>query len=205
MMALLVLPTMDDRMPLVSDHPALYWSTLNAIPVQAMATTLRQLSQLPGTFTFQIKIMGRRNTHVTPHSGESIVIHTFPYYIQNAVTALQAKGAIPIVSSQTPSNYWTGSSISAGPRFVDYAKTAASRTKAQYIDHYAYVAQSYNKLGQTTVTTYFPNDNTHTLPVAANIVAQSFVRGLLCSSSPLKNSVNSAGKAVPSTYTLVLF
>ncbi|KAK7689943.1 hypothetical protein QCA50_006583 [Cerrena zonata] len=134
---------------------------------------------------------------VTTSSGASLVIHTFPYYIQNAVTALQAKGAIPIVSSQTPSNNWSGSSISAGPRFVGYAQTAASRTKAQYIDHYDYVAQAYNKIGQTTVNTYFPNDGTHTSPTAANIVAQAFVRGLLCSSSPLKNSVNAAGKAVP--------
>ncbi|KAK7058415.1 hypothetical protein VNI00_002049 [Paramarasmius palmivorus] len=134
---------------------------------------------------------------VTTSSGSQIVIHTYPYYIQNAVNAFKAKGAIPIVSSQTPSNYWTGNSISAGPRFVEYAKTSASRTGASYIDHYAYVAQAYNRIGQSTVNTYFPNDQTHTSPTAANVVAQAFVRGLLCSSNNLKSKVNSAGQSVP--------
>ncbi|ESK90914.1 rhamnogalacturonan acetylesterase [Moniliophthora roreri MCA 2997] len=136
-------------------------------------------------------------TTVTTSTGSQLIIHTFPYYVQNAVNALKAKGAIPIVSSQTPSNYWTGSSISAGPRFVDYAETAASRTGVTYIDHYAYTAAAYNKLGQSTVNTYFPLDQTHTSPAGANIVAQAFVRGLLCSSNDLKSKVNSVGQSVP--------
>lgn len=75
-------------------------------------------------------------------SGSTEVIHTFNYYIQDAVTSLQAKGAIPIVSSQTPDNIWNGSSLAAAPRFVAYASEAASRTGAAYVDHYDYVAQA---------------------------------------------------------------
>ena len=131
-------------------------------------------------------------------SGTQVVIHTFPYYIQNAVTALQAKGAIPIVSSQTPSNDWSGNAIVAGPRFVGYAQTAASRTGAAYLDHYGYVARAYGALGQTLVTTYYPVDHTHTSPTGANVVAQAFVRGILCGSSTLKSRVNAAGQKVPS-------
>ncbi len=132
------------------------------------------------------------------YSGTSIVIHTFPYYIQNAVTALQAKGAIPLVSAQTPSNDWSNGAIVAGPRFVEYAQTAASRTGATYINHYAYVAQAYKALGQSTVAAYYPVDHTHTTPTGANVVAQAFVRGLLCGSSTLRSHVNSAGQSVPS-------
>ncbi|KAF5368566.1 hypothetical protein D9758_002248 [Tetrapyrgos nigripes] len=134
---------------------------------------------------------------VTTSTGAQVVIHTFPFYIQNAVTALQAKGAIPIVSSQTPDNIWSGNVIGAGNRFVGYAQTAASRTGATYIDHYDYVAQAYDVLGQTTVNTYYPIDHTHTSTTGANVVAQAFVRGLLCSNSALKSHVNSAGQAVP--------
>ncbi|KAF9041750.1 SGNH hydrolase [Hymenopellis radicata] len=126
----------------------------------------------------------------------SIVIHTFPYYIQNAVTALQAKGAIPIVSAQTPSNDWSNGAIVAGPRFVAYAQTAASRTGAPYVNHYAYVAQAYQALGQTTVAAYYPVDHTHTTPTGANVVAQAFVRGLLCGSSTFRSHVNSVGQSV---------
>lgn len=130
------------------------------------------------------------------------MIHTFPYYIQNAVTALRAKGPIPIVSSQTPSSGWSNGQIVAGPRFVGYAQTAASRAGATYIDHYAFVAQAYNRLGQSATTAFYPVDHTHTSPEGANVVAQAFVRGLLCGNSALKSKVNAAGQAVPSGWFL---
>ncbi|KAH8925327.1 carbohydrate esterase family 12 protein [Atractiella rhizophila] len=134
---------------------------------------------------------------VTASNGTQIVIHTFNYYIQNAVTSLLAKGAIPIVSSQTPSDDWSDGSIVAGPRFVGYASLAASRTGVTFVDHYEYTARAYDALGESTVDTYFPVDHTHTTVAGANVVAQAFVRGLLCGSSALKSKVNSAGNAVP--------
>jgi len=136
-------------------------------------------------------------TTVTAANGTSIVIHTFPFYMQNAVTSLQAKGAIPIVSSQTPDNIWTGDAIAAGPRFVGYASEVASRTGVVYVDHYDYVAQAYDALGETLVTTWYPLDHTHTSPTGANVVAEAFVRGLLCGTSTLKSKVNAAGQAAP--------
>lgn len=141
---------------------------------------------------------------LTPQdSGSTLVIHTYAYYVQNAITALQAKGAIPILSSVTPDNIWTGSAISAGGRFVTYAKDAASRTGITYVDHYDYVAQAYDALGQTTVTTYYPIDHLHTSPAGALVVAEAFLRGLLCGSSTLTAKVNSKGLAVPSEYFLI--
>ncbi|KAL1697415.1 carbohydrate esterase family 12 protein [Schizophyllum commune] len=106
-------------------------------------------------------------------------------------------GAIPIVSSQTPNNGWTDGHIGEPGRFVQYAADVAANTSSTYIDHYAYVAQAYNALGETTVNAFYPVDHTHTSPDGANVVAQAFVRGLLCSDSGLKSSVNSAGQAVP--------
>lgn len=138
------------------------------------------------------------DTTTTVTNSASVILPYFPFYIQNAVTALRAKGAIPIVSSQTPTNDWTNGQIGAGPRFVAYAQTAASRTGATYVDHYSYVAQAYDRLGQTAVTAFYPVDHTHTSIVGANVVAQAFVRGLLCGNSALKSKVNSAGQNVPS-------
>ena len=129
-------------------------------------------------------------------SGTKIVIHTFNYYVQNAVNSLKAKGAIPIVSSQTPNNAWTGTALSPPSRFVGYAQLAGSRTNVTYVDHWSYVAQSYQSLGQTTVNTYYPNDHTHTSAAGANVVAQAFVRGITCGKSALAARVNDAGKNV---------
>lgn len=130
------------------------------------------------------------------------MIHTFPYYIQNAVNSLKSKGAIPIVSSQTPSNDWSNGAIVAPNRFVGYAQTSASRTGVTYINHYGYVAQAFKRIGQSNVAPYFPVDHTHTSPTGANVVAAAFVRGLLCSSNALKSKVNSTGQGVPGEYLI---
>ncbi|KAF8167613.1 rhamnogalacturonan acetylesterase [Crassisporium funariophilum] len=136
-------------------------------------------------------------TTVTAANGTQIVIHTFTFYVQNAVNSLKAKGAIPILSSVTPDNIWVNGVIGAGNRFVTYASLAASRTGVAYVDHFDYVAQAFDALGQTQTTTFYPNDHTHTSPAGANVVAEAFVRGLLCGTSTLKAKVNAAGKAVP--------
>ncbi|KAJ6503372.1 rhamnogalacturonan acetylesterase [Mycena vitilis] len=137
-------------------------------------------------------------TSVTETDGSTEVIHTFTYYMQNAIVSLKGKGATVIVSSQTPDNIWSGSSIAAGPRFVQYAQEVAANNSVTYVDHYDYVAQAYEKIGETTVNTYYPIDHTHTLPVGAQVVAQAFVRGLLCGTSTLRAQVNSLGEAAPS-------
>lgn len=128
------------------------------------------------------------------------MIHSFAWYIENAVASLLAKGAIPIISSLTPNNIWSGTTIAAGGRFVTYAKSIGTRRNIIYVDHYAYTSQAYNKLGETKTTTFYPNDHLHTSAAGALVVAQSFVRGLLCGNSALKSKVNAAGQAVPSTF-----
>ncbi|KAF8824043.1 hypothetical protein HHX47_DHR9000104 [Lentinula edodes] len=133
--------------------------------------------------------------------GSTEVIHTFNYYITNAALSLTAKGAIPIISSQTPDNIWDGDVLAAPSRFVPYAQEVAGNNSLVYIDHYDYVAQAYEAIGETTVDTFYPVDHLHTSPTGANVVAEAFVRGLLCSESTLKNFVNSAGEAVPSEYS----
>ncbi|KAF7347700.1 Carbohydrate esterase family 12 protein [Mycena venus] len=120
--------------------------------------------------------------YLTESNGTTEVIHTFTFYMQNAIVSLRAKGATVIVSSQTPGtvphhNIWNGTSIAAGPRFVLYAQEVAATNSVTYVDHYDYVAQAYDKIGETTVNTYYPIDHTHTLPVGAQVVAQAFVRG----------------------------
>lgn len=126
------------------------------------------------------------------------MIHSFAFYIENAVASFLAKGVTPIISSVTPDNIWSGTTIAPGGRFVTYAKSIGTRRNIVYVDHFAYVAQAYGKLGQTQTTTFYPIDHLHTSPAGALVVAQAFVRGLLCGTSTLKSKVNAAGQAVPS-------
>lgn len=131
------------------------------------------------------------------YSGTQILIHSFAFYIENAVAALLRKGAIPIISSQTPDNIWTNGAIAAPNRFVTYAQSIGIRRNITYVNHYAYTASAYNALGQTQTTTFYPNDHLHTNSAGALVVAEAFVRGLLCGNNSLKAKVNSAGQSVP--------
>ncbi|KAF7303301.1 Rhamnogalacturonan acetylesterase [Mycena kentingensis (nom. inval.)] len=140
---------------------------------------------------------------VTDAAGHQILIHSFAWYVENAVNALKAKGAVPIISSLTPDNLWSTTNPPIigpdGGRFVQYAKSVSVDTNITYVNHYAYTAQAYNALGMAFVSSNFYStaDHLHTLPAGATAVAQAFVRGLLCGNSALKSHVNSAGQSVP--------
>ncbi|KAG5650992.1 hypothetical protein H0H81_010292 [Sphagnurus paluster] len=124
---------------------------------------------------------------------------SFAWYIENAINELVKKGAIPIICSLTPNNTWSGNVIAAGGRFVGYAKSIGTRTKITYIDHYAYTARTYEELGEVKTNSFYPNDHLHTNAAGANVVAQAFIRGLLCGNSTLKDQVNSAGQKLATT------
>lgn len=117
-------------------------------------------------------------------------VYTFPQYLEWAAANITAKGAHVLISSQTPNNPdETGTFVDSPPRFVALAKTAATTSGVGYVDHNAYTYAAYKPLSVATVDSYFPNDHTHTSPEGAALVAQAFVRGLVCGSSGLKSYV----------------
>ncbi|TDL15680.1 SGNH hydrolase [Rickenella mellea] len=147
---------------------------------------------------------GYNTTCTVVDNGQSVVIHTYNYYIQNAITTLAAKGVKTVVSSVTPDNIWP-LGPGTGNRFVGYASLAASRTGADYVDHYDYVVQAFKALGETKVNTFFPNNqHLHTSPAGAAVVAQAFVKGLSCGNSALKSHLTSAASSIPSAFTSVV-
>ncbi|KAJ5793423.1 Lipase GDSL [Penicillium paradoxum] len=129
----------------------------------------------------------------TAYNGVAETVLTFPAYIENATKALMAKGANVIISSQTPNNPWeTGTFTYAPSRFVGYAEIAAAAVGVPYIDHGAYVAARFETLGLTTVNSYFELDHTHTSTAGASVVAQAFLKAIVCSNVALKDSLSTA-------------
>ena len=106
----------------------------------------------------------------------------------DAINRFKQAGAKVIVSSQTPNNIFRDKS--AMPIFVGYAQDVAIATEVSYVNHYNYTVVAYNALGANTVNGYYPQDNIHTNSVGADVVAQAFVRGVLCdAANPLVPSV----------------
>ncbi|PLB53483.1 rhamnogalacturonan acetylesterase RgaE [Aspergillus steynii IBT 23096] len=123
----------------------------------------------------------------TTYDGQQETVLTFPAYIQNAAKTFTAKGATVLISSQTPNNVWeTGEYAYTPSRFVEYAQLAAENAGVEYVDHGAYVASRYESLGGDTVNRYYPSDHTHTSPDGAAVVAEAFLKAVVCSDVALK-------------------
>ncbi|KAL9058177.1 MAG: hypothetical protein Q9162_001901 [Coniocarpon cinnabarinum] len=115
----------------------------------------------------------------TTYSGVAETVLTYEAYLVNAAKLFQSKGATVIISSATPNNVWeTGTYTYSANRFVGYARDAAAATKSVFIDHGQSTADAYQKLGATTVDSFYPHDHTHTSPAGATVVAQAFVTAL---------------------------
>lgn len=118
-------------------------------------------------------------------NGQPVSVRTFPYYLTEAGKLIIARGGKVIVSSQTPNNPWEGGAFSytGGGRFVGYARDVAAAlgtANAMYVDHGAYTAEAWRRLGKAKTDAMFPLDHTHTSPEGAAVVAAAFVKGVQC-------------------------
>ncbi|KZP29794.1 carbohydrate esterase family 12 protein [Athelia psychrophila] len=115
------------------------------------------------------------------------------------IDQIVAKGATPIISSQTPDDPYEGSTtiIYEPSRFVGYALDAAAAKGVAYVDHFTAAVSLFSKYSAATVDAYYPLDQyLHTNTVGATQMAWAFLSGLKCSSAQgaLASYVNSVGE-----------
>lgn len=127
------------------------------------------------------------------YDGVNETVLTFPAYIENAANTFTSLGANVLISSQTPNNPWETGTFSYSPsRFVGYAEVAAETANVAYVDHGAYTANIFESLGEETVDSYFPNDHTHTSADGALVVAQAFLKAVVCGDVALTEYLNTS-------------
>lgn len=104
-----------------------------------------------------------------------------------------------ILSSPTPLNPYASGTFSYTPDiYTKYSRMVAKATGQVFIDHGLYIANFYATLPAATVNSFFPNQTIHTSEEGARVVAQAFVRGLLCGpKGGLRASVNQPSSSVP--------
>jgi len=128
-----------------------------------------------------------------------VIVQTYVTYLTRAAKALIAKGAKVIISSPTPNNVCEGTGCSySAPRFTAYGRQVVTNagSSASFIDHGQYVANEYIRLGKAKVDAFYPVDHTHTSPAGANVVAQTFVKAVLCGNGVLAPFIKNGTSSV---------
>jgi lysophospholipase L1-like esterase len=123
--------------------------------------------------------IGDESQEFTMPDGKRELVHTFGWYMRKFIQDSKAKGAIPIVLSQTVRNIWTEGHVERGPG--EYARWSAEIAKTErtpFIDLTRAIADRYEAMGREKVNELFPQDHTHTSPAGADLNASLVVAGL---------------------------
>ncbi|KAF2432127.1 rhamnogalacturonan acetylesterase [Tothia fuscella] len=162
-------------------------------------------------------IRAKNNTrayrHTLPGTGEEIigykalgankteVVHTFGWYLKQMAIDVREKSGIPIISSLTPRNSWSGGNkttamLNTNYKFRDYAKESAEAVKSDFVDHTSYSLRAFRELGQLETKKLFPLDNTHTGPEGARLNAETFIQAARCAGIEFADYLSEDGKAI---------
>lgn len=119
--------------------------------------------------------------------GTEEVVHTYGWYLRKYVADAGAKGAETIILSPIPRNKWDGGDVLREDKaYGEWAKKAARKADAAFLDLNEIVADYYDDAGPEAVKRFFPKDWTHTNAEGAALNALCVVEGLRKLDTPLK-------------------
>lgn len=124
-------------------------------------------------------------------TGKFQVVYTYGWYLRKFVLDVKEKGATPIIISHTPRNQWSsnGKIIRNTDSYGLWAREAAEKAGALFIDLNELSAQKLEVMDKTVVDTYYKNDHTHTSLKGATLNAACVVEGLQQIDTDLKNFI----------------
>jgi len=120
---------------------------------------------------------GDETVTVQLSTGETEVVHTFPWYIRQMAKQVLNKGANPILLTQTPRKIFTNGQIEAPGRFHDYMIMVAQEMNIPCLNMNKYIGRQLETLGEQYLDSngWFPVDYLHPSPVAADFIAKLVV------------------------------
>jgi rhamnogalacturonan acetylesterase len=139
---------------------------------------------------------GQPGTAQTPGAAP-VEVHSFGWYMREYIKQIRAKGATPVVLSLIPRNRWTQGKVNRNSAdYALWARQAAEQEQALFIPLNDMIADRYDVLGETTVTTdlFPPNEKVHPNWAGASLNAGIVIEGLKALNTPLKAYLVSAPK-----------
>jgi len=110
---------------------------------------------------------------------DSLLVHTYGWYMRQYILQAKAHGAIPIVCSLIPRNDWKDGKIGrSDDSYALWARQAAEQAGASFIDLNTLVSNKYDVLGQDFVASLYYGDHTHTSLAGAKLNAFIVAQGI---------------------------
>ncbi len=106
-------------------------------------------------------------------TGEDEVVHTYGAYLRTYISDIREKGAVPIICSLVPRNFWKkGRIVRDENNFATWAGQVAKAEGVAFLDMNEIIAREYDQIGPEKVDELFTEDNTHTTEVGAEYTAE---------------------------------
>jgi lysophospholipase L1-like esterase len=134
--------------------------------------------------------LGDESKDVPQMDGHVETVHTYGWYLRKYIAEARAKHATPILLTLTIRNIWTTDANGRQHIERDIGYDAAIRQLASdqqvlLVDLGNYEADRLEAAGAEKTALLFPKDHTHTSAEGAELNAQTFVRALRVTQSPL--------------------
>lgn len=119
---------------------------------------------------------------VMESTGDTLLVHTYGWYMRRYIQDVLDKKAIPVVCSLIPRNLWQDGKVGRNDQtYALWAQQAAGSIEGAYfIDLNKLICDKYDVLGKNFVNTLYYGDHTHTSELGAKmnaaIVAEEFKR-----------------------------
>ncbi|WP_167613765.1 rhamnogalacturonan acetylesterase [Maribellus sediminis] len=110
-----------------------------------------------------LKGMGDETQEILRNDSIPETVHTYGWYMTTYITQAKEKGVSVIVVSMIPRNIWHDGKVErVDDSYGGWAKEAAEKNEAFFIDLNNVVADKYEQMGPEKVKAFFPGDHTHT-------------------------------------------
>jgi rhamnogalacturonan acetylesterase len=108
------------------------------------------------------------------------IVHSYGWYMRKYIEDTRTKDAIPIVCSPVPRNIWeNGKVVRSTGDYAKWAEETASSENAYFINLNKIIAEKYEAIGESVVTSkFFLTEHTHTTEAGAILNAGAVAEGI---------------------------
>ncbi len=112
-------------------------------------------------------------------TGKHETVYTYGHYMRQYVQGSREKGAIPVICSLVPREWWEDGRVTRDEHhYATWAREVAREEEAHFVDLNEIIARRYEELGPEQVAAFFADEFTHHTAAGAMFNAAAVISGL---------------------------